>query len=159
MKKEKGQCECGKTILLKNLTIILMFVCIVMITYRIGMFDGEYSGIYYKYFDIFTVKGNGDVKSMMETCAHEVAHQIYYTKLTEDEIKQWELIHNQSVYNRLNKTGFVSDYSTKNPREDFAESFRQSMRFSYDETDLATININKSRFINKLFWRGAFNER
>jgi hypothetical protein len=69
---------------------------------------------------------------------HETWHRVYYKKLTREQRKEWK---------ELSKPWYVTEYASKSPQEDFAETFR----FLYTDFKDEQIKKKQEFIINLLF--------
>lgn len=78
--------------------------------------------------------------------AHEMAHYIWFVKMTDEQRKQFK-----ALYDKSNDGDFCSDYAKKNEEEDFAEIFRMLAMTNYRVMDVLSENENsKLKYVKSL---------
>lgn len=94
---------------------------------------------------------NYHLDALLQTSAHEIGHHVFYTRLTQQERREWAHIHNNTEAGE-----YVSDYAMEDAAEDFAESFETVIRFKYDSYWLKGFSGEKAAFMDRIFYDRQF---
>jgi hypothetical protein len=100
------------------------------------------AGVYFPVADIILIKPQTHTGGLLNTAAHEIGHEVFYTYLNASQRHDWEAISAQSAPDQ-----FVTWYAKTDTSEDFAESFASIVYCHIDVDYLENISSAKAAFM------------
>lgn len=102
--------------------------------------DSNWAGLYTPSLQLVRVLGlDRPIKEVLDTSIHEVGHYLDHQHVHTPNSKKYNHIFNTT-------DTFVTEYSKKNVKEDFAETFEEGMQYCFD---MSKIPLDRQDFFRK----------